>query len=221
MSQKSLLFTTPNKLRDLAKVVFPFVLKFRRKPEQLNFGIRNTKQSPPYSISLLYTMSLTTIIISPALRPNPFFMHSVTLYNPQFFDTFLGRPKITQKLHTFTGSSTTSTAATTTISTSSKATTPRPKWLHCVSCKSPFGNAWDLMVHVQTAHMMNIYQLADTTKLQNVSFVQIFAFIPKRDGRRCTLEGTKFPKSGSSTPNSHKKFRTAQALTLITPHFRF
>ena len=32
------------------------------------------------------------------------------------------------------------------------------------------------MVHVQTAHMMNIYQLADTTKLQNVSFLQIFAF---------------------------------------------
>ena len=25
------------------------------------------------------------------------------------------------------------------------------------------------MVHVQTAHMLNIYQLADTTKLQNVS----------------------------------------------------
>ena len=39
------------------------------------------------------------------------------------------------------------------------------------------------MVHVQTAHMMNIYQLADTTKLQNVSFLQIFAFQP----RRCTL----------------------------------
>ena len=48
---------------------------------------------------------------------------------------------------------------------------PKPKWLHCVNCKSPFGNAWDLMVHVQTAHMLNIYQLADTTKLQNVSTI--------------------------------------------------
>ena len=40
------------------------------------------------------------------------------------------------------------------------------------------------MVHVQTAHMMNIYQLADTTKLQNVSFLQIFAFQPHGG---CTL----------------------------------
>lgn len=58
-----------------------------------------------------------------------------------------------------------STSSTSSSTTTSKST--RPKWLHCVACKSPFGNAWDLMVHVQTAHMMNIYQLADTTKLQN------------------------------------------------------
>lgn len=44
--------------------------------------------------------------------------------------------------------------------------TPKKRWLHCVSCKTPFANAWDLMVHVQAAHMMNIYQLADTNKLQ-------------------------------------------------------
>jgi len=43
---------------------------------------------------------------------------------------------------------------------------PKKRWLHCVSCKSPFASAWDLMVHVQAAHMMNIYQLADTQKLQ-------------------------------------------------------
>lgn len=39
------------------------------------------------------------------------------------------------------------------------------KWLHCITCKSPFASAWDLMVHVQTAHMLNIYLLADTNKL--------------------------------------------------------
>eukprot|EP00093_Oithona_nana_P006433 06433.XXX_263224_246743_1 [CDS] Oithona nana genome sequencing. len=60
----------------------------------------------------------------------------------------------------------TNALSTSSITTSSSKST-RPKWLHCVNCKSPFGNAWDLMVHVQTAHMMNIYQLADTTKLQN------------------------------------------------------
>ena len=49
---------------------------------------------------------------------------------------------------------------------STKAPKPRQKYLHCVSCNSPFSNAWDLMVHVQAAHMMNIYQLADSNKLQ-------------------------------------------------------
>jgi hypothetical protein len=63
----------------------------------------------------------------------------------------------------------TTTTTTTTTTAAAAAATKRPKWLHCVSCKSPFGNAWDLMVHVQTAHMMNIYQLADTAKLQTVS----------------------------------------------------
>ena len=49
---------------------------------------------------------------------------------------------------------------------SSKPPKPKQKYLHCVSCNSPFSNAWDLMVHVQAAHMMNIYQLADSNKLQ-------------------------------------------------------
>ena len=75
-----------------------------------------------------------------------------------------------------TAASTTSTTST----TSSGNKPPRPKWLHCNNCKSPFANAWDLMVHVQTAHMMNIYQLADTTKLQNVRFLS-FSFLQKQN----------------------------------------
>ncbi|XP_059613981.1 uncharacterized protein LOC132260079 isoform X2 [Phlebotomus argentipes] len=31
--------------------------------------------------------------------------------------------------------------------------------LLCVVCKDPFSNPWDLMVHAQTAHMINIYEL--------------------------------------------------------------
>lgn len=31
--------------------------------------------------------------------------------------------------------------------------------LLCVLCKDSFQSAWDLMVHVQAAHMMNIYEL--------------------------------------------------------------
>jgi len=32
--------------------------------------------------------------------------------------------------------------------------------LMCVQCKESFDSAWDLMVHAQAAHMMNVYQLA-------------------------------------------------------------
>lgn len=31
--------------------------------------------------------------------------------------------------------------------------------LLCVQCKDSFQNAWDLMVHAQAAHMINIYEL--------------------------------------------------------------
>lgn len=36
--------------------------------------------------------------------------------------------------------------------------------LVCVQCKESFDSAWDLMVHAQSAHMMNVYQL--TTREQ-------------------------------------------------------
>lgn len=50
-------------------------------------------------------------------------------------------------------------------STAAPSKDQKSKWLHCITCKSPFSSAWDLMVHVQTAHMLNIYLLADSTKL--------------------------------------------------------
>lgn len=31
--------------------------------------------------------------------------------------------------------------------------------LLCSHCKDPFPNAWDLMVHIQATHMINIYEL--------------------------------------------------------------
>lgn len=34
----------------------------------------------------------------------------------------------------------------------------------CVVCKDSFVNPWDLMVHAQAAHMINIYELGDATK---------------------------------------------------------
>ncbi|KAG8226505.1 hypothetical protein J437_LFUL007387 [Ladona fulva] len=54
--------------------------------------------------------------------------------------------------------------------------------LLCVLCKDSFTNAWDLMVHVQAAHMLNIYELG----------------VPKRRG---TGAGSAAPSSGGGGTN--------------------
>lgn len=41
--------------------------------------------------------------------------------------------------------------------------------LLCVQCKDAFQNAWDLMVHAQAAHMLNIYELGVPNGLGNCS----------------------------------------------------
>uniref|UniRef100_A0A182SGA0 C2H2-type domain-containing protein n=1 Tax=Anopheles maculatus TaxID=74869 RepID=A0A182SGA0_9DIPT len=42
------------------------------------------------------------------------------------------------------------------------ATDPNPQAkLVCVACKDSFSNPWDLMVHAQAAHMVNIYELGE------------------------------------------------------------
>lgn len=48
--------------------------------------------------------------------------------------------------------------------------TPLPSAnLVCVVCKDSFVNPWDLMVHAQAAHMINIYELGDATKTNEVN----------------------------------------------------
>ena len=34
--------------------------------------------------------------------------------------------------------------------------------LLCVVCKDSFNNPWDLMVHAQAAHMVNIYEIGES-----------------------------------------------------------
>lgn len=68
--------------------------------------------------------------------------------------------------------------------------------LVCVQCKESFDSAWDLMVHAQTAHMMNVYQLATTrdrataspagTESENGSTVSVAA---ARDFQRARWTG--------------------------------
>ncbi|KXJ78095.1 hypothetical protein RP20_CCG005611, partial [Aedes albopictus] len=42
-------------------------------------------------------------------------------------------------------------------------TNPPSAKLLCVACKDSFSNPWDLMVHAQAAHMVNIYELGDSS----------------------------------------------------------
>lgn len=103
--------------------------------------------------------------------------------------------------HSNTRSSTTNTTAgTTDARTTSAAPKPKQKYLHCVSCKSPFSNAWDLMVHVQAAHMMNIYQLADSNKLQQrvtkSTALPTETLLPTKS---CTTESTSASSRSSNT----------------------
>ncbi|XP_053685547.1 uncharacterized protein LOC128735087 [Sabethes cyaneus] len=46
--------------------------------------------------------------------------------------------------------------------TKNKNIPPSAKLL-CVACKDSFSNPWDLMVHAQAAHMVNIYELGDSS----------------------------------------------------------
>ncbi|XP_065082093.1 uncharacterized protein LOC135704517 [Ochlerotatus camptorhynchus] len=46
--------------------------------------------------------------------------------------------------------------------TKNKSNPPSAKLL-CVACKDSFSNPWDLMVHAQAAHMVNIYELGDSS----------------------------------------------------------
>ncbi|XP_058835005.1 uncharacterized protein LOC131692145 isoform X2 [Topomyia yanbarensis] len=48
------------------------------------------------------------------------------------------------------------------IVTKNKNVPPSAKLL-CVACKDSFSNPWDLMVHAQAAHMVNIYELGDSS----------------------------------------------------------
>lgn len=55
-----------------------------------------------------------------------------------------------------------------------------PAALLCSQCKDSFSSAWDLMVHVQAAHMLNIYQLSSdpssggSSRDQSVSLSEFF-----------------------------------------------
>lgn len=88
------------------------------------------------------------------------------------------------------------------VSTTSSASTT--KWLHCITCKSPFSNAWDLMVHVQTAHMLNIYLLADSKKMGQQQQQNQTTVVNVSEACFDGPTGTS-PRSSSTSPQSSTK----------------
>ncbi|XP_071050595.1 heterogeneous nuclear ribonucleoprotein C [Onthophagus taurus] len=63
--------------------------------------------------------------------------------------------------------------------------------LLCVQCKDAFQNAWDLMVHAQAAHMLNIYELGVPT-IGNCSSPPISPrdnSTPDKENKNDTVEG--------------------------------
>lgn len=64
--------------------------------------------------------------------------------------------------------------------------------LLCVQCKDAFQNAWDLMVHAQAAHMLNIYELGVPTSMENCGSPPISPrdnSTPDKDKNEASLEG--------------------------------
>ncbi|XP_055620718.1 uncharacterized protein LOC129765004 isoform X2 [Toxorhynchites rutilus septentrionalis] len=53
-----------------------------------------------------------------------------------------------------------------------KSSPPSAKLL-CVACKNSFSNPWDLMVHAQAAHMVNIYELGDSSDEEKSSSASV------------------------------------------------
>uniref|UniRef100_A0A182FDU2 Uncharacterized protein n=1 Tax=Anopheles albimanus TaxID=7167 RepID=A0A182FDU2_ANOAL len=62
--------------------------------------------------------------------------------------------------------------------------------LVCVACKDSFSNPWDLMVHAQAAHMVNIYELGEVSATDD-----------KHNGSAATImSGPVSDRTANSTP---------------------
>lgn len=70
--------------------------------------------------------------------------------------------------------------------------------LLCVVCKDPFSNPWDLMVHAQTAHMINIYELGNDTGPSTTSATDASDTATSKDDAPSTKDASDAPEDINS-----------------------
>lgn len=91
----------------------------------------------------------------------------------------------------------------------SESTPPSAKLL-CVACKDSFSNPWDLMVHAQAAHMVNIYELGDSSDEEKSSTGESSSSVSSADSlalvvpkRLLANGGVSAEKNGGTTTNGN------------------
>ncbi|KAL9699916.1 hypothetical protein quinque_003357 [Culex quinquefasciatus] len=96
-----------------------------------------------------------------------------------------------------------------TIVTKNKSTPPSAKLL-CVACKDSFSNPWDLMVHAQAAHMVNIYELGDSSDEEKSSTGESSSSVSSADSLALVVPkrlhangGASGEKNGGTTTNGN------------------
>ncbi|XP_018906871.2 uncharacterized protein [Bemisia tabaci] len=85
--------------------------------------------------------------------------------------------------------------------------------LLCVQCKDSFQCAWDLMVHVQAAHMLNIYELGVPPKHNNGLEAMNNGKIPSSD----LTNGEASAEEMTSSQNCDAKFISTQITSQRSP----
>lgn len=73
--------------------------------------------------------------------------------------------------------------------------------LLCAICKECFSNPWDLMVHVQAAHMINIYDLSTDTGVNGCESTQT---VEKLNGSQKEISGEKEIQTGVIAMNGNE-----------------
>ncbi|XP_055687589.1 uncharacterized protein LOC129792514 [Lutzomyia longipalpis] len=77
--------------------------------------------------------------------------------------------------------------------------------LLCVVCKDPFSNPWDLMVHAQTAHMINIYELGHDPGSSTASAIESSDAAATKDDSSSTKDSTEMPEETASQGGASNK----------------
>uniref|UniRef100_A0A1B0D3W7 Uncharacterized protein n=1 Tax=Phlebotomus papatasi TaxID=29031 RepID=A0A1B0D3W7_PHLPP len=87
--------------------------------------------------------------------------------------------------------------------------------LLCVVCKDPFSNPWDLMVHAQTAHMINIYELGNDTGPSTTTASDAPDTATSKDEAPSTKDASDAPEDSGTMHNMHNILDTPKKVSIF------